>query len=245
MTAVEEVIRQRLDAVRARVCAAVERVGRKPEEVVLVGVSKRKTARELAAALRAGLAHVGENYVQEAVAKIPETLAILEGEGTPPPRWHFIGQLQRNKARQAVRWFDVIETVDRERLGVELDRRAQALGRPLEVLLQVDLSGEPQKGGVAPEALPALLEASRAWSALRVTGLMGVPAAGGPEASRPAFSRLRALRDQLRDLPGAEHLRELSMGMSADFEVAIEEGATIIRVGTAIFGPRDQGGVRA
>jgi len=133
----------------------------------------------------------------------------------------------------------VVQTVDRESLGAELCRRAESLARDLDVLLQVDLSGEEQKGGAAPEALPDLLAASRSWPRLRVTGLMAIPApVDDPEANRPVFARLRELRDSLRGRPGGEHLIELSMGMSHDFEVAIEEGATIIRIGTAIFGAR-------
>jgi pyridoxal phosphate enzyme (YggS family) len=164
---------------------------------------------------------------------------MLEESGHKAPRWQFIGQLQRNKARLVARDFDVIQTVDRESLGAELDRRAERLSRHLEVLLQVDLSGEERKGGAAPEDLPALLAASRRWPHLRVSGLMAIPEPSlDPEASRPAFARLRELRDALREHPGGEHLVELSMGMSQDFEVAIEEGATIVRIGTAIFGAR-------
>jgi pyridoxal phosphate enzyme (YggS family) len=182
---------------------------------------------------------VGENYLQEAAAKLPEARALLERSGHKPPSWHFIGRLQRNKAGAVARAFDVVQTVDRERLGDALDRRAEGRAEPLDVLLQVDLSGEAGKGGVAPDDLPRLLAASRAWPRLRVVGLMAIPApAEDPEASRPAFARLRRLRDALRGEPGGECLRELSMGMSADFEVAVEEGATIVRIGTAIFGAR-------
>jgi len=135
----------------------------------------------------------------------------------------------------------VVETVDRPALGTELDRRAAQFGRRLAVLLQVNLSGEPQKGGAAPEQLAELLAQSAAWSQLDVVGLMTIPQAQPePERSRPAFARLRALRDELHRAPGGEHLRELSMGMSGDYEVAIEEGATIVRLGTAIFGPRER-----
>jgi pyridoxal phosphate enzyme (YggS family) len=228
-----------LAAVRERVARAAERARRRPGEIAVVGVSKRKPAELIAAAVRAGLRDVGENYVQEAREKIPIVREMLEESGHKAPRWHFIGQLQRNKARAVVRDFDAVQTVDRGRLGAELNRRAEHLPRPFEVLLQVDLSGEEGKGGVRPEALPDLLAASRAWPHLRVTGLMAIPAPeDDPEASRPAFARLRALRDSLRARPGGEYLVELSMGMSEDFEVAIEEGATIIRVGTAIFGAR-------
>ena len=229
----------RLETVRERIALAAARSGRRPEDVTLVGVSKRKSAHEVAAAVRAGLSHIGENYVQEAVAKIPEVQSKL-GADARVPRWHFIGQLQRNKAGHVAPLFDLVETVDRASLGTALERRAAAAGRILEILLQVNLSGEESKGGVPPEALGELLAASRAWSHLRVTGLMTIPeASADPEQLRPAFARLRELRDALRSSEGGAGLRELSMGMSGDFGVAIEEGATIIRVGTAIFGPRE------
>jgi len=234
-------IEGRLASVRERIASAAARAGRKPAEITLVGVAKRKPPELVAAAVRAGLRDLAENYVQEAAAKIPAVGDLLASEGLAMPRWHFVGQLQRNKAREVVRLFDVISSVDREPLAAELERRAIQQDRRLEALLQVNVSGEPQKGGVEPAALPALLEASAGWSRLRVVGLMAVPAAAAdPEESRPAFARLRALRDELRGKVGGEHLSELSMGMTGDFEVAIEEGATIVRVGTAIFGARSE-----
>jgi hypothetical protein len=230
---------ERLAAVRRRIVAAAVRAGRRPEDVVLVGVSKRKSAAQVAHAVRAGLTHVGENYVQEALAKLPEVESLLREAQHPSPRWHFIGRLQRNKARSVAEHFDVVETLDRPDLGDALDRHARAAGRRLVVLIQVDVCGEPQKGGCAPDALEGLLAESRRWEALSVEGLMALPAAPEhAEQSRTAFARLRALRDAHRNTPGGHALRELSMGMSADFEVAIEEGATIIRVGTALFGAR-------
>lgn len=230
----------RLAAVRERIARAAERAGRRPEDVLLVGVSKRQAAAEIVAAVRAGLDHVGENYVQEAQAKLSEARAVLEGSGHKPPVAHFIGTLQRNKAGAAAQLFDVVETVDRIALGDALDRRAGEAGRRLEVLLQVNVSAEPRKGGVAPDDLPALAARARGWRHLTLTGLMAIPAAAtDPERLRPAFAKLRALRDTLRAEPGGEGLRHLSMGMSGDFEVAIEEGATIVRVGTAIFGSRE------
>jgi pyridoxal phosphate enzyme (YggS family) len=232
-------IERRLASVRERIAAAALRAGRSPEEITLLGVAKRKRPELIVAAVRAGLRDLAENYVQEAAAKIPAVNAELRSAGLDPPRWHFVGQLQRNKAREVVRLFDVIASVDREPLGVELERRADHEDRRMDALLQVNLSGEPQKGGIDPGALPKLVEASTHWSRLRVVGLMGVPAATeDPEDSRPAFARLRALRDNLRGEPGGKPLSELSMGMTGDFEIAIEEGATIVRVGTAIFGPR-------
>jgi len=230
----------RLDSVLERIARAAGRAGRTPEEIRLVGVTKGKPASLVAAGVRAGIRHIGENYVQECIPKILEVLEILRSDDVPAPRWHFIGRLQRNKARQVAPLFDVVETVDRPALGSELDRRAAQAGRNLEVLLQTNVSEEPQKGGVEPALLPDLLAESRAWRHLRVVGLMAVPAAAeDPEASRDEFARLRSLRDEMSRRDGGEALRELSMGMSQDFEVAIEEGATIIRVGTALFGPRE------
>ena len=226
---------------RARIARAAERAGRRADAVTLVGVAKLHPARDVAEAVRAGLDRIGENYVQEAQAKIPEVAALLAAERRTPPRWHFVGHLQRNKARHVARLFEVVETVDSAELGAELDRRAAAQGRRLAVLFQVKLSGEAQKGGVAPEALPDLVEASGAWDSIDPVGLMTMPAAAAdPEAGRSVFTRLRALLEKAPSLPRGGRLRELSMGMSGDFEVAIEEGATIVRVGTGIFGPRQE-----
>jgi hypothetical protein len=234
-------IERRLASVRERMAAAALGVGRKPEEITLLGVAKRKSPELIVAAVRAGVRDLAENYVQEAAAKIPAVNAELERAKLAAPRWHFVGQLQRNKVREVVRLFDVIASVDRVKLGTEIERRAEQEDRSLEALLQVNLSGEPQKGGVDPAGLPELLEASAHWSRLRIVGLMTVPAATeDPDGSRPAFARLRALRDELHGEPGGKHLSELSMGMTGDFEVAIEEGATIVRVGTAIFGARSE-----
>jgi pyridoxal phosphate enzyme (YggS family) len=234
-------VAERLAALRARMGRAAERAGRAPGDVRLVGVSKGQPAERVVAAARAGLRHIGENYLQEALPRQAAVRAALEGSDATL-RWHFVGRIQRNKAKAVVRAFDTIETLDRERLGEALERHAAQAGRRLETLIQVDVSGEPQKGGVAPDALGALLAASAAWPHLRVTGLMAIPAAAAdPEASRPAFARLRELATRLREAPGGAELRELSMGMSADFEVAIEEGATIVRIGTALFGPRERG----
>jgi pyridoxal phosphate enzyme (YggS family) len=226
---------------RERVATAAERAGREPEEIALIGVAKRKSSELIVEAVHAGLRDIGESYVQEATAKIPLVNAELDRVQHEKPRWHFVGQLQRNKARDVVRLFDIVGSVDREPLGAELERRAAREERQLDLLLQVNLSGEPQKGGVDPSDLRALLEASAVWSRLRVVGLMTIPAAtNDPECSRPAFAQLRELREEFSGEPGAEHLSELSMGMTGDFEVAIEEGATIVRVGTAIFGPRSE-----
>ena len=192
--------------------------------MLLIAVSKTVEAERIRLAVTAGVQALGENRVQEAKDKI----ATL---GRPVP-WHLIGSLQTNKARDAVELFDWIHCVDREELARELDRRAHQRERRVKVLVQVNVGEEPQKGGIHPGELKGLLEAMTAFPNLDVRGLMCIPpAAETAEASRPWFKRLR----DLRDVAGLEHC---SMGMSGDFEVAIEEGATMVRVGTAIFGPR-------
>lgn len=233
-------ISERLRQVRERATAAAVRAARDPGEVVILGVSKRQPAGRIAEAVRAGLDHVAESFAQEARDKMPQVAALLRDTGTPAPRWHFVGRLQRNKARYVARLFDCVESVDRIELARELDQRATVEGRHLEILIQVNLRGEAQKGGVPPDRVGQLLQECQSCERIRVTGLMTVPpASDDPEASRPVFAALRELRSELRRRPGGDTLRELSMGMSADFEVAIEEGATITRVGTAIFGPRE------
>ena len=215
-------IRANLGRVQEAVARACARAGRSPDHVLLIAVSKTMDAERVRLAIEAGVAALGENRVQEAKEKI-------ERLGHPVP-WHLIGSLQTNKARDAARLFDWIHSVDRLELARELSRRAG--DRVLDVLLQVNLGDEPQKGGVAPAAVKRLREAVAGLPGLRVRGLMAIPpAAENPEHTRPYFRRLRELRDAL----GLEHC---SMGMSADYEVAIEEGATMVRVGTAIFGPR-------
>jgi pyridoxal phosphate enzyme (YggS family) len=245
-------VSERLRAVRERIAGAAARSGREPEAVTLVGVSKRKPASLIVAAVRAGLRDIGESYVQEALSKLPDARRAIEAAGLSPPRCHFVGGLQSNKARDAVQIFDVVESVDRPSLARELSRRAEARGRRMPVLLQVDLAGEASKGGqvdlageaskggVAATDVPALLDLCASLPGLSVDGLMTLPpAASDAEASRPFFARLRELRDSLRGGAAGTGLRELSMGMSADYEVAIEEGATWVRVGTALFGPRE------
>jgi pyridoxal phosphate enzyme (YggS family) len=217
-------LRANVERVREAIARACGRAGRSPDDVLLVAVSKTVEAERIRLAVAAGIPALGENRVQEAREKI-ETL------GHPVP-WHLIGSLQTNKAKEAARLFDWIHSVDRVELARELSRRARALDRTLDILIQVNLGEEPQKAGVAPGELKALLDAMTGLESLRIRGLMAIPpAVETPEAARRFFRRLR----ELRDGAGLEHL---SMGMSADFEVAIEEGATLVRVGTAIFGPR-------
>lgn len=217
-------IRGNLEKVQQAVERACLRAGRKPGDVLVIAVSKTVEIERITLALEAGVKALGENRVQEAKEKV----AAL---GRPVP-WHLIGSLQTNKAKDAVHLFDWIHSVDREELARELDRRARQAERVARVLVQVNVGEERQKGGVQPAELKRLLDAITGCRNLDVRGLMCIPpAAESAEASRPWFRRLR----ELRDASGVEHC---SMGMSGDFEVAIEEGATMVRVGTAIFGPR-------
>jgi len=217
-------MRANLGRVQESVARACARARRAPDSVLLIAVSKTMEIERVRLAIEAGVAALGENRVQEAKEKI-------EALGRPVP-WHLIGSLQTNKARDAARLFDWVQSVDRLELAQELSRRAHAVSRRLNVLLQVNVGDEPQKGGVAVAELKRLHEVVAALPNLSVRGLMAIPpATGEPERARPYFRRLRELRDEL----GLEHC---SMGMSADYEVAIEEGATMVRVGTAIFGPR-------
>jgi pyridoxal phosphate enzyme (YggS family) len=230
-------IAAKLAALRTRIAVAAARAGRRPEDVTLIGVSKKHGAAAIVDAVAAGLRDVGENFAQEAREKIPAVTEELARRGLPVPRWHFLGQLQRNKARLVVPLFDCVQTVDRFELAQALSRRAAGEARPLDVLLQVNLDAEPQKGGADPADLPQLLDSTRALAALTVRGLMAIPE---PRADmRPAFARLRALRDDLVRASGSE-LPVLSMGMSDDFEAAIAEGASHVRIGTALFGARGE-----
>jgi len=239
--AAQRAAEQRYEAIRERIAAAAERAGRSAEEITLVGVAKKQPLERVLAAVAAGVRVLGQSYVQEARRMLPEIEAALATAPGPAARlrWHMVGRLQRNKAGLAARLFDVIESVDRPELARALSRRAEQEGRPLEVLIQLSLCGEPQKGGCEVDALPALAEEILGLPGLRLRGLMTVPAAAAdPEASRPAFGRLRGLREELVRLDPTLASCELSMGMSADFEVAVEEGATLVRVGTALFGDR-------
>ncbi|MEZ4453461.1 MAG: YggS family pyridoxal phosphate-dependent enzyme [Nannocystaceae bacterium] len=223
-------IADNLARVREAIEAAIARRGAGPT-VTLIGVSKRQPIAAIEAARAAGLADFGENYAQELRDKVTAI-------GRAPPTWHFIGGLQSNKVK-LVCGQAMIHTVDRPSLVDALEARAARDGVIQELLLEVNLAGEAQKAGAAPEALPALLDRIAAASALRCRGLMIIPPVDEPEESRRWFVRLRELRDRLAgDARPNVELHHLSMGMSADFAVAIEEGATLVRVGTAIFGPR-------
>jgi pyridoxal phosphate enzyme (YggS family) len=217
--------------VRARIAAAAARGGRRPEDILLVAVTKTVDAARVQEAVALGLRTFGENRVQEAREKVA---------AVPSASWHLIGSLQRNKAKEAVRLFRTIESVDSIALAEELSRRAAQEDRTVDVLIQVNVAREPQKHGVPPEEAAALVRRTAELPALRLRGLMTIaPAVHDPDEVRPVFRGLRELRDTLeRTAPAA--LPELSMGMSDDFEVAIEEGATMVRVGRAIFADRSQ-----
>jgi pyridoxal phosphate enzyme (YggS family) len=226
-------LRARLADVRARIARAAGRAGRDPASIRLVAVSKTFPADYVRAAADAGQIDFGENKVQEALAKMDETADL-------PLQWHLVGHLQSNKARKAGARFDVVHSIDDAALIARLDEAAAAAGRRVEVLVQVDLAGETTKYGADENELLSIFTAARTARAVQVSGLMLIPpAVEDPEQARPFFRRLRAVRDRLRD-EGVEPatLNELSMGMTHDFEVAIEEGATIVRIGTAIFGSR-------
>ena len=224
-------IQARLDEVRGRIARAAGRVGRDPAQVTLVGVVKTVAVDVVREGVALGLADLGENRVQEAEAHI----AAL---GRTSARWHMIGHLQRNKAALAVELFDRVHGVDSAELAEALSRRAIAAGRRVPVLVEVNVSGEATKFGVAPEAVVGLLERVAALPGLSLDGLMTVGAkVAGAEAARPGFAQLRSLREAGERALGVK-LPELSMGMSGDFEVAVEEGATMVRVGSALFGER-------
>lgn len=232
-------LRERLAEVRRRVESSALRAGRDPAQVTLIAVSKTHPASLVARAIEAGATDLGENRVQEADAKIEE----IEHEPARRARWHLIGHLQSNKARRAVKVMDVIHTVDSVALVERLERLCEEEGRAeLHVLAQLSLAGEATKAGVGVDGLPSIIERADACARVRLVGLMTMPPFDDDvELARPIFRRLRELRDEWR---GRGAFRggagELSMGMSHDFEIAVEEGATMVRVGTAIFGAREK-----
>ena len=226
-------IADRLTEVRRRIADAAQSTGRAPSSITLVAVSKTFPLDVVRDAYAAGQRDFGENRVQEALPKIAESTDL-------EIRWHLLGHLQTNKARRAGPAFATIQSVDSLELISKIDRAAEDAGRSPELLIQVDLAGEATKFGVPPEAVKQLFQAAAACRAAKVVGVMTLPPfADTPEDSRPWFERLRDLREEwLASGVPAPMLRELSMGMSGDFEVAIQEGATMVRVGTAIFGSR-------
>jgi PLP dependent protein len=226
-------LRARLADIRAGIARAADRAKRDPSSIRLVAVSKTFSADHVRAAADAGQVDFGENKVQEALAKMDRTSDL-------PLRWHLVGHLQSNKVKKAGARFDVVHSIDDAALIGKLDEAALAAGRRVELLVQVDLSGEATKHGTREAELLPIFEAARSWGTARVGGLMLLPpAVEDPEDARPFFRGLRDVRERLRAQGiEADLLHELSMGMSHDFAVAVEEGATLVRIGTAIFGAR-------
>jgi len=218
--------------IRERIDRAALRSGRRAEEVRLVAVVKTVAAHRINEAVAVGVEILGENYVQEAQEKQDHVKA--------PVQWHMIGHLQSNKSKTSVSLFDVLETVDSQKIISELQRHAHQQGKMVDVMIQVNLTGESSKSGASADKVPELIEAAAACENLRCVGLMTIPRYfDAPEKVRPEFSALRRLKEQTqRQCPPGVVLEELSMGMSGDFEVAIEEGATLVRIGNALFGPR-------
>jgi hypothetical protein len=226
-----ESISQRLDQIRERIEKACQKAGRLASEVKLLAVSKMQTPESIREAADCGLVVFGENRIQEARQKIPSCPSRLE--------WHLIGHLQTNKVRDAVRLFQIIHSVDSRKLLAAIDAAGELTGRVMPVFLEVNVSGEGSKFGLAPDSVPETLEYANSLKRIEVAGLMTIPpAVKNPEDARPFFRKLRLLRDQWRQQTGFV-LNELSMGMSHDFEVAVEEGATWVRLGTVLFGERE------
>jgi PLP dependent protein len=228
---------ENLNSIQQRIRAACNRCDREPNSITLLAVSKTRPPATVQAAADLGLLFFGENKIQEAKAKIPLCSGKL--------RWHFIGHLQSNKCRDAVEFFEMIQSVDSLSLAQEISKRAEQSAKTMPVLLEVNVAGEASKFGYEPEKLLAELKEIKALPRIQIHGLMTVPPwTAEPETARPHFQRLRELKKQCEEILAAP-LPHLSMGMSGDFEVAIEEGATMIRIGTALFGPRTTAKMRA
>lgn len=227
----KENIAENLSTVMQRISIAARSCGRNPQSISLVAATKSQSETAMRKALEAGVDIVGENYIQEAQGKFD----ILTD---PSIRWHFIGRLQSNKAKYAVRMFELIHSVDSVKLAAELDKQAHKAGKTQQILVQVNISQEPTKTGVGQEQTLELIRTIAAFPNIRIQGLMTMPPFfDAPELARPYFAALRQLRDKVQHALGIP-LKDLSMGMTGDFEVAIQEGATLVRIGTAIFGDR-------
>jgi hypothetical protein len=228
---------ERIEAVRRRIEAAARRAGRDPADVTLVAVSKTQPPEAVLAATRAGLHLFGENRVEEAGPKA-DAIASLLGPA-PPPTWHMVGHVQSRKAADVLPWAAMVHSVDSVKLAERLSRSCVEAGSELAILLEVNVSGEASKYGLAPQELAGAAEVIAPLPGLRLEGLMTMaPIVADPEDARPVFAELHRLRDDLACRFPDRDWRHLSMGMTDDFEVAIEEGATLVRVGRAIFGER-------
>jgi PLP dependent protein len=239
----ESTLAERIAAVQARIAAAARRGGRGPAEITLVAVSKMRPAETVVAAYQAGLCVFGENRVEEAAPKAAAVAALLNrpssvvGGPSSIVEWHMIGHLQSRKADDVLPWASMVHSVDSVKLAERLSRTGQAANRELSILLEVNVAGEASKYGLTPAVLPVAVQAIAALPGLRVGGLMTMaPIVPDPEAARPVFAGLRLLRDDLAHRFPTLDWHHLSMGMTDDFEVAIEEGATMVRIGRAIFG---------
>lgn len=227
-----QTITANIAALRQRIVQSASDAGRDPAEITLLAVSKTRSAEEVAVALDAGLTQIGENYLQEAIDK----QAALQGRNAC---WHFIGPIQSNKTREIASHFDWVHSVDREKIARRLSEQRPEGKPPLKICLQVNISREDSKSGVLPEDALTLAKQITALPALQLRGLMAIPAASDdPAEQRAAFAALRALRDTLQQALPDQTLDTLSMGMSGDMDAAIAEGSTLIRIGTALFGPR-------
>lgn len=221
-------IRENLSALRDRIWRVCGRTARKPEEITFVAVSKNRSADQIKEVIASGIADIGENRVQEAVLKY-NSLAFSR------LRWHMIGHLQSNKAKEAVGIFDLIHSLDSLGLAIEIDKQAGKINKIQDVLVEVNVSKESSKFGLKPEETSAFIENIRNLKNIRVKGLMTIaPLSGDPENARPFFSALRELKNKI-NIAAAQPLTVLSMGMTDDFEVAIEEGSTMVRIGRAVF----------
>jgi len=221
-----------IETLRAEIAACAARVGRTADVITIVAISKSQPPERIAAAVGAGITDIGENYAQELIAKHRELEHL-------PIRWHFVGRLQTNKVKAIAPLVHLVHSLDRESLALELERCAARLGRRIAVLIQVNTSGEPTKGGVPPHAAHQLLGSILGLKHLEPRGLMTLAGLGdSPDRVRQEFRLLRTLRDELARDFGLENFTELSMGMSGDYPIAIEEGATLLRIGTRIFGER-------
>jgi pyridoxal phosphate enzyme (YggS family) len=230
-------LKARLEAINQRIAAACERAGRQTSEITLVAVSKTVSVARIREAIEAGVSTLGESRIQEAAVKIPELRPLSDEHNV---QWHLIGHLQSNKARRAVELFQAVHSIDDIKLAERLDRIAGESGKRLPIFIEVNLGGEESKTGAAPGAVLPLCEQIGKLPNLELKGLMAVPPfSDSPENARPFFRHLRRLRDEAQRTGAAgARFNDLSMGMSDDFEIAIEEGSTFVRIGSAIFGAR-------
>ena len=227
-------IKENLEKIREIIKISAEKVGRNPQDIILLGASKTQPVEKIIEAYKSGLKYFGENKVQEGIKKIEQLKDIY-----PDIHWHFIGGLQTNKVKYAVRYYELIHSLDRESLADEIDKRAKKVGKIQECLIEVNIGEEDTKYGVKPENLERLYEYCLNKKNIKISGLMCIPPySEDKEQSRKYFAKLRELKEKLESIYKT-NLPHLSMGMSDDFDVAIEEGATIVRIGTRIFGERN------